>query len=306
MRLTGRDLGVERMRRFGVVVIGVAVTALLGISAAGAATPRRVAAPVVTSLLARPPRLPAPGGFVTLVAHVRGATTCTLGGGAKPITVGCARGTATGRVRVRANVSTRQRVNRLWVLARGRGGARRRFVAVIQAARAAAPKPPLPAPPSTTTTTTTTLPPAPATVCTGPCSFAFPQPTVSGAVSVAMNSVTQGVVCPDPGLCDATASEQIDDVNVTVCAGGTGDSDVSGQIYDFSLALGDGTQASSDSVSFDSSVPTAFGGYGAVAPNQCVTGDVYFDVPIGVSWTSLNYSYTSANFSTQAVYAWKA
>jgi len=121
-----------------------------------------------------------------------------------------------------------------------------------------------------------------------------------------MNSVTQGIVCPDSGLCDATASQQIDDVNVTMCAGDSGDTDVAAEVYDFSLALADSTQASTDSVTYDGSVQTALGNYGAVAPNQCVTGDVYFDVPINVPWLSLNYSYTSADFATQTVYAWKA
>ncbi|MHB1210529.1 MAG: hypothetical protein ACYC1I_12630 [Acidimicrobiales bacterium] len=121
-----------------------------------------------------------------------------------------------------------------------------------------------------------------------------------------MNSVTQGVACPDIGWCDATVSQQIDDVNLTVCAGASGDTDVAGQVYDFSLAIADGTQANTDFASFDSSVQTALGNYGAVAPNQCVTGDVYFDAPANVPWVSLNYSYTSADFTNQTVYAWKA
>jgi hypothetical protein len=92
---------------------------------------------------------------------------------------------------------------------------------------------------------------------------------------------------------------------VSVCAGASDDTYVAGQVANFSLALASGSQASSDSVSFYSSIPTALGGYGAIAPNQCAIGDVYFDAPIGVSWVSLNYSYTSADFSTQTVYEWK-
>jgi hypothetical protein len=56
----------------------------------------------------------------------------------------------------------------------------------------------------------------------------------------------------------------------------------------------------------DSSVATAWGTYGAVAPNQCLTGDMYFEGPTGVDWSSLNFAYTSADFSTQQVYVWNS
>ena len=265
-------------------------------TASGSEVPHQVASPAVISVAVHPPRLSAQDGFVHLIAHVARAATCTFGGGEKTVKVGCVKGVGAAVIVVRPNLSVQPRFDRLWVLARGKGGARRRYIAIFQAGRPVAP---------TTTTTSTTVPPKVATVCNGPCSFAFPQATSSGITSVALNTVTQGVACGDPGLCDATTSQQIDDVNVTVCAGSSGDTDVAGQVANFSLALSDGSQASSDSVSFDNSIPTALGGYGAVAPNQCVTGDVYLDAPIGVSWVSLNYSYTSADFSTQAVYEWK-
>ncbi len=282
------------MRRFGAIGIAIAM-ALIPAAASASVNHHRTAPPAVMSLAARPPRVPAQGGSVHLVAHVARAVTCTFGGGAKVVTVRCDKGNGAAAITVRANPSVQPRIDRLWVLARGKGGAHRRFVAVFQAGRHVTPP-----------TTTTTLPPKVPTVCSGPCSFAFPQATSSGIISVAMKSVTQGVACSDPGLCDATASQQIDEVNVSVCAGTSGDTYVSGQVGNFSLALANGAQASRDTVTFDSSIPTALGSYGAVAPNQCVTGDVYFDAPIGVSWVSLNYSYTSADFSTQTVYAWNA
>lgn len=281
------------MKRVWAIAISISMV-LIPVTASGSASARRAAPPQVKSLVAQPPHVLAQGGSVRLVAHVASAMTCTFGGGANAVTVGCESGVSAAVIAVRPNPSTQPRVDRLWVLARGKGGVRRRFVAVFQAARYVAPP------------TTTTLPQKAATVCSGPCSFAFPQATTSGIISVAMNSVTQGVACSDPGLCSATASEQLDDVNVTVCAGALGDTDVGAQVYNFTLALADGTQASTDFLSFDSSVQTALGSYGAVAPNQCVTGDVYFDAPINVPWMSLNYSYTSADFSTQTVYAWKA
>lgn len=230
-----------------------------------------------------------------LAARVVRAMTCTFGGGLKVVTKSCGSGTSSSVILVGPNSSSQSRTDRLWILVRGRGGARRQFVAVSQGAKSVV-----------TPTTTTTLPPKAVNVCSGPCSFAFPQASLSGVVSVAMNSVTQAVACPDAGFCDATSSQQVDDVNVTVCAGPSGDTDVAGQIYNFSLALADGTQASTDFVTFDGNVQTALGNYGAVAPNQCVTGDVFVDAPITVPWVSLNYSYTSANFTTQTVYSWKA
>ena len=282
------------MRRSSLV--GIAIVALAVIPAAsGSAASHQTTAPVVQSLVAQPSRLPAQGGSVHLVANVARSMTCTFGGGEKTIMVICENGVGAAAIAVRPNPSIQSRVDRLWVLAHGKGGVSRRFVAVFQAGRQVSPP-----------TTTTTLPPRVATVCSGPCSFVFPQATPSGVVSVAMNSVSQGVSCSDPGFCTATASQQIDDVNVTLCAGASGITDAAGQIYNFSLALSNGAQASTDVVTFVGSVPSALGNDGAVAPNQCVTGDTYLDAPIGVSWVSLNYSYTSADYSTQTVYAWKA
>jgi hypothetical protein len=73
----------------------------------------------------------------------------------------------------------------------------------------------------------------------------------------------------------------------------------------FVLTLGDNSQAYLDSVTFDANVPTAFGTYGALGPGQCATGDVYFDVPSGLSWTSLSYAYFSASSQAQATYVWQ-
>ena len=124
-----------------------------------------------------------------------------------------------------------------------------------------------------------------------------------------LNAVTQGVPCPDNSdpyfdECDASASQQLDDVNISVCAGPQGSLDVSGVAGDLSLDLTNATQASKDSVTNHSGVPTAFGNYGAVAPGQCITGDVYFDVTSGAQWQSLNYAYRSADFQSQTVYVW--
>ncbi len=258
--------------------------------------------PAILSFTAAPAHVPASGGSVDLRAVVRNATSCRLAGQLTRA-VGCASGRIAVVDDVGPNGTGKPRVLSVVLTVEGKGGIARRTLSFLEAAKRA------PTPATTTTTsppTTTTTAPPPPTTCAGPCRFVFPQSTLSGVVSVTLNALTQGVACPDPGVCDATSGQQIDDVNVTVCAGAMGDSDVSSQIGNFSLALSDGAQASNDSVSFDSSVLTAFGNYGAVAPNQCVTGDMYFDAPAASQWTSLNYSYTSANFNIQTVYSWSA
>ena len=108
------------------------------------------------------------------------------------------------------------------------------------------------------------------------------------------------------GGCDATPAQQLDDVNISVCAGQNGATDIGfGVPGDLSLDLTNATQASQDDVTDDSSVPTAFGNYSTLAPGQCVTGDVYFDVTSGAQWQSLNFAYQPANFQDDsAVYVW--
>lgn len=279
----------------GLLTLGMLAT---GIGTATASVPKYPTETLETPMT----KVSAAGGQVVLVAVVARAQKCTLS--STPVLNGWARSfpcqNATLKRTAVIPVNTAGARNFvLWLTVSGEGKTLRRGETVHQAAYVA------PAKPTTPPVTTPTAPPTSVTACTGACSFSFSQPTSSDAVSVAMNSVTEGVPCPDPGFCDATATQQVDAVNVTVCAGAAGDSYITSQIGNFSLALADGSQAGNDSVTFDGSVPTAFGNYGAVAPNQCVTGDIYFDAPVSVSWTSLNYSYTSANFATQVVYVWK-
>ena len=65
--------------------------------------------------------------------------TCTFGGGEKTVTVKCDTGVSAANIEVAPNPSVRSRVDQLWVLVRGKGGVRRRFVAVFQAVRSPAP-----------------------------------------------------------------------------------------------------------------------------------------------------------------------
>jgi hypothetical protein len=257
--------------------------------------------PAILTFTALPAHLPAKGGTVVLSATVRNATACRFIG---QLTrqVSCAGGKVRVLDTVKPNVTTATRVLHVSLVAQGKGGTVSRSLTVTEAAQ---PKPTTTTSSRPTTTQpTTTTSAQPSNICTGPCKFSFPVADTDGFASVALNSLTQGVSCPDPGACDATGSQQIDDTNVTMCAGPSGAPNGTDP-SNFSLALSDGTQASQDSVTFDSNVPTALGNYGAIAPGQCVTGDIYFDATSGTQWTSLNFAYTAADFSSQLVYVWR-
>jgi hypothetical protein len=116
-----------------------------------------------------------------------------------------------------------------------------------------------------TTTTTTTLPPA----CTVPtCGYTFTVADLFDATGVAIGGVIQNYPCPDPGVCAATAGQQIDAVAIGMGAGPGGMSDPGLEVFNFVLVLAGGTQATVDSITFDSSVPNAMGGLRPVGPSS--------------------------------------
>ena len=297
-RVKANTTGATRVMRVSLVATGPGGTVSRSVSVSQVPATK----PVISSFTATPNHLSASGGTVVLSATVAHATSCRLTGQTvRP--VACASGKVRTVDRVKANTTGATRVVRVSLVATGPGGTVSRSVSVSQVAAISQPT-------TTQPTTATTQPTPPTTaqqsnVCAGPCKFTFPSADADGFVSVTLNQIRQNVPCPDPGLCDATGNQQVDDANLTVCAGPSGASN-GPDLGNFSLALSDGTQASQDSVSYDSSVPGAFGTYGAVAPGQCVTGDLYFDAALGTQWTSLNFAYTSADYSTQTVYAWQA
>lgn len=264
------------MRKLACGLLFAALLLPTGIAGANITTSKP---PIVVSFSAQPSNVIAGGGTVTLTVRVRNATKCVFGG-AGTATVGCTSGRAVTTDNLVANSTAVAKSSRLWVYARGSGGTTaRKYVTITEA-------------------------PA-ATKCSGPCKFTFATPTDEDVASVQLNSVAQAVNCPDSQnffLCEASTSQQIDDVNVTVCAGPKGITDGEFERTNFSLALTTGGQAGDDDVTFDSNVPSAFGNIGAVGPGQCVTGDIYYDVPGGAQWTSLNYSYESG--LNQLVYVW--
>ena len=114
-----------------------------------------------------------------------------------------------------------------------------------------------------------------ATSCTGPCAFRLPAPDNLGFTSVALARVSQSP-CP-AFLC---STDIVYTVRVKMCAGPGGSGDASLEMGFLSLALSNGSQAPLDDASGGAGVPAAFGNYGTVAPGQCVTGDLYFDVTV--------------------------
>jgi hypothetical protein len=61
------------------------------------------------------------------------------------------------------------------------------------------------------------------------------------------------------------------------------------EVFNFALALVGGGQGTVDSITFDSSVPYAMGGLGPVAANSAFGASIYFDVPVGSNWSSVNF-----------------
>jgi hypothetical protein len=143
----------------------------------------------------------------------------------------------------------------------------------------------------------------PPTRCTGPCAFTFPSPDIFGAASIAVNSISQNVAWPNPNYNDLPAGDQLDELNATVCAGPTGITDVS-MTYagSLSLSVSSGLQASVDPQAYDAS---SLGNYGEIAAGQCVTGNIYYDVPTGSTWAFVNYTYEATNGDT-LTYVWNA
>ncbi len=145
-----------------------------------------------------------------------------------------------------------------------------------------------PVPPPTTTTT------PPSSKCIVPsCVTGFPAPDDFDATSLAIGGVLQNVPCPDPGVCDQPAGDQIDEVVLAMGTGSTGMSYPGSEVLNFALALAGGGQGVLDSITFDRSVSTAMGSLGPVGPNHSFGAALYFDVPISTNWSSVNFSYTS-------------
>jgi hypothetical protein len=121
-----------------------------------------------------------------------------------------------------------------------------------------------------------------------------------------LNSVSEDVAWPDPTFPnDVPAGDQLDALNATMCAGPTGITAVWLLSGDLAVSVSSGVSAPVDPVTFDSSVPSAFGDYGAIGPGQCVTGNIYLDAPAGSTWAIVNFIYEATSGNT-LVYVWYA
>jgi hypothetical protein len=293
------------LRKLSLAAACVGLLTVSGPAVASASLTPALSKPTVVSFKAAPSHLSAAGGFVTLTAKVSGASTCIFGGHGTPVTVSCTGGTAKVKDKLGGNKSAKKRTIVLSLVVKGKGGtAPKAVVKVTEAAKV-----------STSTTTPTTAP-APttttsansSTACVGPCTFTFPAPDYNDFTKVEFNGITQGVQCPNAqtGGCAATSAQQIDQVSITMCAGGSGVQGVSKALTDFTLEAASGATASLDPVSSSPDVSTAFGNFSTLAAGLCDTGNLYFDLTANTQWDSLTFNYTSDSFTIKQAYTWSA
>jgi hypothetical protein len=227
--------------------------------------------------------LSASGGSLNFSANVRNAKTCTwsstpkIAGFAK--TVPCKNGVVARSADFKSNSSTNEKSYVVTLSVRGSTAKVNRWD-VIQAGQVL--------PPITTTTVPTATVPSPCNV--GACTITFSGPDIDGATEVSVDSVTQNAVDPDPAIDPTPAGDQLDEVTVSMKSGSTGMGEPAVEIFHLALALAGGSQGAVDLVTYDTRTPSALGTFGPVAPNSPLTAVIYYDVPIGSTWTSVNFA----------------
>jgi hypothetical protein len=226
--------------------------------------------------------LRASGGSLTFRVAVRNAKLCswssspTIAGFSK--TVQCKSGAVARSADFKVNTSTTAKSYVVTLTVRGQSTMVDRWK-VIQAGQTL--------PPITTFPSPTATGPTPCVV--GTCSLTFSGPDPFGAMGAAVESVTQNVANPDPSFNPTPAGDQLDEMTVGMESGPTGMSNPGVEVFSFALALVGGTQGSVDLSTFDSRIPNVLGLFGPVAPNSPLTAFIYYDVPTGVNWTSVNF-----------------
>jgi hypothetical protein len=154
-------------------------------------------------------------------------------------------------------------------------------------------------------TTTPTKPTTGSSYCIAPkmnCWADFPAVDDFGATSLLVGYVDTNVVCPDPGVCDQPAGDQLDAIVIGFTTGPAGMSNPGVEESNFSLNLNGGGQGRIDSITCDSSVEHALCGLGPEGPTSGFTAAIWFDVPIGSTWSSVDFSYISG---TSKVYVFR-
>jgi len=152
-------------------------------------------------------------------------------------------------------------------------------------------------------TTTSPSGPSGSTYCVGEttkCAVAFPVVDDFGLELLLVGKVIENISCPDPGVCDQPAGDQLDAVLVGMGTGPSGMTQPGLEMTNFSLILAGGGQGRIDSITCDSSVEYALCALGAEGPSTTFAGVIIFDVPIGSTWQSVDFAYSSG--STSKVY----
>jgi hypothetical protein len=222
--------------------------------------------------------LSAKGGTLTWTRTVDNAKTCTWSSSPKVAgfdgTVKCNTGRVTRSATFRANTSSKAKGYMLMLTVRGNSRAVW-YLKVVEAGKA----------------------PRKATVdcrvrlVVGVCQLSFTTPDAYDAVIVAVDFVKQDVANPAPGIGTVPGGDQLDVVAVSIKAGSTGMGETGAESNSFALALAGGGQGSMNDITDDSSVPYAMGALGPEAPNTVFEAVIYYDVPIGSTWTSVNFDY---------------
>jgi len=135
----------------------------------------------------------------------------------------------------------------------------------------------------------------PTTYCIGPssCSYVLPAPDDFGLASLEIGYVDSNGSCPDPGVCEQPAGDQLDVMIMAMTAGSSGMSDPGAEVGNFALILSDGSQARTDSITCDNSVQYALCGLGPEGAGATFGAEIFFDVQIGTNWTTVNFRYSS-------------
>jgi hypothetical protein len=208
------------------------------------------------------------------VAGFNGTVTCTIGRVIRPATF-------------RANTSTEARDYTLTVVIRG-VTTTVRHLKVIEAWGARS--------------TTTTTQPSNGSLCVGSpqkCILVLPAPDLWDVTALTVGSVLLNIACPDPGVCDQPAGDQLDAVLVAMSVGSSGMAEPGLEMGNFALVLSDGSQAPRDSITCDNSVEYALCGLGPEGPNTSFGAVIFFDAPSGSNWTSVNFRYVSSDGNSQ-------
>lgn len=269
-----------RTIRHSAVLVAVVALVILAapslVSTAGAAT-------VVTR------QLTASGGTIKWAVAVHNAKNCTWSSsprvaGFNGITT-CTNGRAVRPATFKRNTSTKVEDYTLTVVIRG-VTTTVDHLKVVQAAGK-----------GTTTS-------KPTTYCIGPssCGYVLPAPDDSGLASLEIGYVDSNISCPDPGVCDQPAGDQLDVMVMAFTAGPSGMSDPGIEASNFALVLSDGSQAHEDSITCDNSVEYALCGLGPEGAGATFGAEIFFDVPIGVNWTTVNFRYSSGGNSEVFVF----